>query len=150
MAEEQGGSFCPKCGRKQTEEALFCPGCGTQQPPHQYRPPQQYPPQFSVQPTYVPSQAAAPSVGGAGVEVRNYHAKTQEAAALLFQQDAAQMAQSGYFPVSQSWAQGSWGGGAYLIAALLILLFGFGLLILGYLIIVKPDGTLSVTYQWRQ
>lgn len=81
--------------------------------------------------------------------VRTYRAKNQSIAALVFQRDANMMAEHGYFPVAQSWAPGQRGAGAYLLGILLIFLFGLGLLILGYLLIVKPEGTLTVTYNLR-
>jgi len=59
------------------------------------------------------------------------------------------MAAANYVPVAQSWAEGSWGCGAYLLGLVLILLFGIGILVLLYLLIVKPDGTLTVTYAYR-
>jgi len=66
-----------------------------------------------------------------------------------FQADAIKMAEKGYFPTSQSWKQGEWSGGNYIVAVLLIFVFDLGLLILGYMLIVKPQGALSVTYQLR-
>ncbi len=66
-----------------------------------------------------------------------------------FQADAIQMAADGYFPTSQSWAPGQWSGGAFAVAILLIFFFGLGILILAYMLIVKPDGTLTVTYELR-
>ena len=66
-----------------------------------------------------------------------------------FQKEAEHMAQGGYYPVAQTYVPGSWGAGAYLLGLAAILLFGFGLLILGYLIIVKPAGRITVTYQRR-
>ena len=36
---------------------------------------------------------------------------------------------------------------AFIAAVLLIFVVGLGLLILGYMLIVKPDGTLTVTYE---
>ena len=75
-----------------------------------------------------------------------------------FQADSVEMATSGYFPTSQSWAPGRWGVGASIVAVLLIFLLGFrysnlSLLliipILAYMLIMRPDGTLTVTYEWR-
>jgi hypothetical protein len=80
--------------------------------------------------------------------VRTYKAKTQEQAAQQFQADAGQMAAAGYYPVSQSWAPGSWGCGAFVIALLLCILL-IGILIFIYLLVVKTDGMLTVTYQHR-
>jgi hypothetical protein len=74
---------------------------------------------------------------------------TQSEAALRFQSDAVSMAERGYFPTSQSWTPGQWSAGAYFAAVLLIFLFGLGILILGYMLIVKPAGSLTVTYQLK-
>jgi hypothetical protein len=78
--------------------------------------------------------------------VRTYKAKSQEAAAQKFQADAVHLAAQGYVPITQSWAQGSWGCGAFLVALLLAIVL-IGILIFIYMILVKPDGTLTVTYQ---
>ena len=76
--------------------------------------------------------------------VRTYRGSEQDAAR-QFQRDAAELAKSGYRPTGQTWAPGSYGCGCFLVAALL-LLFVVGILILLYLIMVKPAGTLTVTY----
>ena len=60
-----------------------------------------------------------------------------------FEDDSTEMAAHGYFPTSQSWAPGQWETRAFIIAVLLIFLFCLGLFILGYMLIVKPDGTLK-------
>jgi hypothetical protein len=49
---------------------------------------------------------------------------------------------------SQSWAPGTYGAGAFLLALLLCFVL-IGFLIFVYLLIVKPDGVLSVTYELR-
>ena len=77
---------------------------------------------------------------------RSYKGKPDVANA-KFAADAARLASLGYNPVNQNYVQGSWGCGAFLLALLLILAVGLGLLVLAYLVIVKPDGTLTVTYQ---
>ncbi|MGF1601091.1 MAG: zinc ribbon domain-containing protein [Thermosynechococcaceae cyanobacterium] len=77
--------------------------------------------------------------------IKNYRG-TQNTALKNFEYDAASMAEAGYHPTSQSWAEGSYSSATYLLAAIFILFCGFGLLILFYLVIVKPAGTLSVTY----
>src|SRR4029078_12485998 len=59
------------------------------------------------------------------------------------------MASENYFPTSQSWAPGQWSGRAFAIAILLMFLFGLGILILAYMLIVKPDGILTVAYERR-
>lgn len=84
----------------------------------------------------------------APIIVRTYRAKSQEAAASAFQADAAALAGKGYYPISQSWAQGSYGCGAFVVALLLAIVL-IGLLIFVYMLLVKPDGTLTVTYQYK-
>jgi hypothetical protein len=59
------------------------------------------------------------------------------------------MAAEGYRARWQSWAPGEWAREAYVVAVLLIFLFGMGILYLGYLLIVEPEGTLTVTYERR-
>lgn len=59
---------------------------------------------------------------------------------------AAMFAAAGYVPVSQSWAPGSWGCGAFLVALLLAFVL-VGILVFIYMLLVKPAGTLTVTYQ---
>ena len=79
--------------------------------------------------------------------VRTYRGR-QSVAMADYQADAARLASQGYFPVSQSWAPGSYGCGAFLFALLLCVIL-IGILVFVYMLIVKPDGTLSVTYEWR-
>ncbi len=78
--------------------------------------------------------------------IREYKGKQQKDANSEFAKEAQQFAALGYTVTSQSWAQGQWGCGAWLIALLCILLVGLGLLIIAYMVIVKPAGTLTVTY----
>ncbi len=81
------------------------------------------------------------------VIVRTYKGDQARATA-WFQQDAANLARTGYFPSSQTYAPGAWGCGGFLIALLLcVILIGFIVFI--YMLIVKPDGTLTVTYEYR-
>jgi hypothetical protein len=80
--------------------------------------------------------------------IKTYTGKQGEATA-LFQADSIEMAAKGYFPTWQSWAPGEWTREAYVIAVLLILLFGMGIFRLAYLVIVEPDGILTVTYERR-
>jgi hypothetical protein len=76
------------------------------------------------------------------------YAGTGEEAASLFRKNAAQLAEEGYRPTSQSWADGSYTGGA-VITALLLCLIGIGVFVLVYMLLVKPAGTLTVTYELR-
>jgi len=74
---------------------------------------------------------------------------SKERATSAFQADAAKMAEQGYLPTSQTWAPGSYGCGAFLLALILCLIL-VGILIFIYMLIVKPNGTLSVTYELRE
>ena len=77
--------------------------------------------------------------------VKTYKGNQQQAME-AFQTDASKMASQGYFPVSQTWVPGSYGCGAFLFALLLCFIF-VGILVFIYMLIVKPAGTLSVTYE---
>jgi len=81
------------------------------------------------------------------VIVKTYKGKQDEANA-AFQADAGVMAAQGYFPVLQTWAPGSWGCGAFVVATLLVIIL-VGILVFIYMLIVKPPGTLTVTYEYR-
>ena len=80
------------------------------------------------------------------VVVRNYRARNAAAAAAMLAVEAPIAYGAGYALVAQTWAPGQWGAGAFLLALLLIFAMGLGLLVLAYLVIVKPDGTLTVTF----
>lgn len=72
----------------------------------------------------------------------------QEQATAAFQKDVSEMETQGYYPISQTWVPGSYGCGAFLLALILCFLV-IGILIFIYMIIVKPAGTLTVTYELR-
>ena len=59
-----------------------------------------------------------------------------------------EMIEKGYQPVVQSWADGSWGCGSFLVALLLCFVV-IGLVVFVYMLIVKPAGTLTVTYRLK-
>jgi Uncharacterised protein family UPF0547 len=81
------------------------------------------------------------------VIVKTYKGSQTNATA-AYQADAAFMAAKGYFPVSQSWAPGGYGCGAFLVAVLLCFII-IGFFVLLYILMAKPDGTLTVTYELR-
>ena len=89
---------------------------------------------------------AAPQIGEQ-IIVKTYTG-SQAQAAMRFQADAAQMAAQGYFPVFQSWAPGRWRSEAFIVAVLLCFLI-VGIPALIYMLIVPPDGVLTVTYGFR-
>lgn len=77
---------------------------------------------------------------------RSYHGSPEEIESLR-RADEKSLATKEYFPKSQNFVPGSWGTGAYLLGVVLILVFGLGLLVLIYLVAVKPAGTLTVVYE---
>jgi hypothetical protein len=79
--------------------------------------------------------------------VKTYRGTEVEATA-AFQRDAPVMSQQGYYPISQTWTPGEWGCGSFLVALALCLLC-IGIIVFFYMLIVKPPGTLMVTYQSR-
>lgn len=85
---------------------------------------------------------------GNGQVIIKTYTGTQEEATRAFGADSSSMAARGYSPTSQTWAEGSWGIGSFIVALLLCFIL-IGFLVLVYLLIVKPDGTLSVTYELR-
>jgi uncharacterized membrane protein len=88
-----------------------------------------------------------PRSGRAVTITRAYRGSPAEAAE-AFQRDASRLAADGYHPVSQIYSPGSYGCGAFLLALLLFVIL-IGILIFIYMIIVKPAGTLVVTYELR-
>ena len=80
--------------------------------------------------------------------VRTYRGRQQSQAIASYVKDAETLAQRGYAPVGQSWGDGQWDGGAFLIA-LILCLFGVGLILLAYMAIFRPGGSLCVTYRLR-
>lgn len=77
--------------------------------------------------------------------VRTYKGANQSDATALFQEDSQLLSQRGYLPTTVSWAPGQWGCGAFLVALLLFVVL-VGIFVFLYMLIVKPDGTLTVTY----
>ena len=73
---------------------------------------------------------------------------TKEWATKEFQKDATERVVRGWIPISQSWAPGSYGFGSFLVALLLCFVL-VGIFVFIYMLIVKPHGTLTVTYELR-
>jgi len=70
---------------------------------------------------------------------------SQEQATSKYRADAEKMALHGYVPTNQVWTAGSYGCGSFLVALLLCFVL-IGILVFIYMLIVKPAGTLTVTY----
>lgn len=73
---------------------------------------------------------------------------SQASAIRKFQNDAKKMAEKNYFPTSQSYAPGSYGVADFVGAIILCFLI-IGIIIFIYMLVVKPQGVLSVTYEYR-
>jgi hypothetical protein len=86
-------------------------------------------------------------VGQSQTMVRQYRG-SQYNATIAFRHDAETMAKQGYYPISETYAPGSYGCGSFLVALLLCFIL-IGILVFIYMLIVKPDGTLTVTYAYR-
>lgn len=83
------------------------------------------------------------------VIIQTYYG-SQYIATSQFESDSINLAEQGYFPTSQSWTPGSYGCGSFIIAALFCFIV-VGILAFIYMLIVKPDdGTLTVTYEFRE
>lgn len=80
--------------------------------------------------------------------IRTYVGKQQSDANGRFSEDAKRLSRAGYEPTTQSWAAGQWGCGAWLFALAACILL-IGILVFLYMLIVKPEGTLTVTYAFR-
>ncbi|MHB8960733.1 MAG: hypothetical protein ACYDAN_14050 [Candidatus Limnocylindrales bacterium] len=78
--------------------------------------------------------------------VRTYRGRQQSDAITGFVEDAEILAGRGYVPVGQSWGEGQWDA-AYFLLALILCLFGIGLILLAYMAVIRPPGTLCVTYR---
>lgn len=76
--------------------------------------------------------------------VKTYKGRQNEATR-EYQEDAEKMARKGYKPTNQVWAPGSYGCGAFIVALLLCFVL-IGFIVFVYMVIVKPAGTLTVTY----
>ena len=65
----------------------------------------------------------------------------------LFFKDAEKKSKKGYYPTSENFTPGSYGVGAFILALLLCFVI-IGLFAFLYMFIVKPAGTLTVTYEY--
>lgn len=67
----------------------------------------------------------------------------------LFLKDAEKKAKKGYYPTSENYTPGKYGVGAFILALLLCFIL-IGILVFIYMLIVKPAGTLTVTYEYKE
>ena len=81
--------------------------------------------------------------------IRTYGGLQQADVLADLEKDARLLGRIGYEPTSQSWAVGQWGCGHWL-AALALCLVLVGILVFFYMLIVHPEGTLTVTFTRRE
>ena len=79
--------------------------------------------------------------------VKKYKGKVGKATE-LFRADASIMHHKGYRPIEQVYESGSYGCGSFLIALVLCFII-IGIAVFAYMLIVKPEGTLVVTYELK-
>jgi len=136
---------CPACGNLLSPSSRWCGTCG-------YGAPGQRDSSALITQAAGPPPAQNSRPGDRREDLppvltRTYHGKpneveTQRAA------DAEVLARSWYFPTSQSYVEGRWSGGAWVLA-FLAMVFLIGIIILAYMIAAKPAGTLTVIYERR-
>ncbi|MDI9864409.1 zinc ribbon domain-containing protein [Flectobacillus sp. DC10W] len=81
------------------------------------------------------------------IVVKSYNGN-EDIANSNFRKDAILMAQEGYFPTTQSYTVGQWGCASFVIATILCFVI-IGFLVFLYMLIVKPEGVLTVTYEYK-
>ncbi|MGA2512904.1 MAG: hypothetical protein ABSG37_04735 [Candidatus Limnocylindrales bacterium] len=89
---------------------------------------------------------ARPTAPGATRTVR--YKGNYEWAAAQAQEEAQELAYNHWFPVSQTYVPGSWGGEAWVLALLTVVLL-VGVVALVYMLATKPAGELVVVYEYR-
>ena len=78
--------------------------------------------------------------------VRTYGGQNQSEAALLYADDAPNLSDDDWVPVSVVWVADEWPTNAYLAATLAIFV-GIGIVLLFVMALYKPVRTLMVTYR---
>ena len=79
--------------------------------------------------------------------VKNYYGDSEKAPE-EFEAHAVVMAKEGYYPISTSWADGSYSPLNFFVALMLCLIVIGGIALL-FMLLVKPAGTLTVIYEYR-
>jgi uncharacterized membrane protein len=79
------------------------------------------------------------------IVIKTYRGTESEAIG-KFKKDAILMSSMGYTPTNQVWVAGRYSGMSFFMALILCLVL-VGFLVFIYMLIVKPDGSLTVTYQ---
>jgi hypothetical protein len=129
---------CPVCRTERQDDIQWCPTCYPDDPSPADSAMERCPICGTVRQTNEPwCSTCYPSFDATSpILVRNYTGRTQADAAELFRRDAQFLATKGYKPVSQSWADGRPGVGRALVIGRLATA-------------IRPDGTLTVTYQFQ-
>ena len=80
--------------------------------------------------------------------VKTYSGRVNEATS-KFREDEPRMAASNYYPISSQYQAGEYGCGSFVLALLLCFIL-IGIIVFIYMLIVKPPGTLTVVYEYRE
>lgn len=78
--------------------------------------------------------------------MRTYHGTSQREAVLLYAEDAPTLAEEGWTPVAQAWADGEWPTSYWIVSTVLVIV-GIGVVLLAVLALYKPRLILVVTYR---
>lgn len=96
-----------------------------------------------------PRDAGLPAeLYGEEVILRTYWAQRPADAIRWYQRDLDDLVDHGYLPTGHSWAPGEWTFAPFLVGILLAPL-GIGVVLLIYLAVLRPDGTLTATFVLR-
>ena len=148
MTNNKYVKVCPKCGNEDQLIKYFCGKCGRK---YQSRISEE-----DIDKKIMESK----KINSLPTEVRTEekqqktivksYSGSQELASKWFQRDAIKLSEQGYTPVTQSWSAGSYGGGMFILALILCSIFGIGIIMFIYMLLIKPHGLLSVTYGLRE
>jgi hypothetical protein len=94
-----------------------------------------------------PWRAPRSPAGPAARAVRRYRGSRDEARR-AFEADAPVAAAADWYPVSQQYVPGAWGGGTW-VAAFLAVAVAVGIIVLAYMAANRPPGELLVVYEYR-
>jgi hypothetical protein len=79
------------------------------------------------------------------IKIATYHGSAVDALA-SFRAESKEMAEEGYYPISQCWMPGEYSVG-FVVVAMLLCLITIGFVLVLWMLLVKPRGTLIVSYQ---
>jgi hypothetical protein len=94
-------------------------------------------------------ESVAKSLGGSPPAVVRIYRNTPDRAYSAFGHEAPMFEEHGYYPDAVTWTSGEWDSSYAGLAAVLCIV-GIGILIIAYMLVTKPAGTLVVIYRRRE